>query len=147
MWTLSNWQSASIKKCSKSAEGKLKREIMLIQDPFLSDLVYVFLVHRPDTPPCFSQRWTSCWEDLPYCGRSSSRFLLRWTETNFSHKSGIWLACGRRQVYSHSGGGGAVGGGGGGGSGTSWAGPAIKMGHMPLEWTHYGIMLYNSPLL
>lgn len=33
------------------------------------------------------------------------------------------------------------------GVGTSWAGPAIKMGHMPLEWTHCGIMLYNFSLL
>lgn len=34
-----------------------------------------------------------------------------------------------------------------GGGTTLWAGRVIKMGRMPLEWTHYGIMLYNFPLL
>lgn len=43
--------------------------------------------------------------------QSPRRVLLRRPETNVDHKSGIWLAGGHRQVYSHRGGlGGAEGG-------------------------------------
>lgn len=57
-------------------------------------------------------------------------------ETNVKHQSGTRFARGCRLVYSHS---------GGEGGGTCSVGLVIKMGHMTLEWTHYGRMLYLLP--